>query len=157
MEYTAEDKIYMRRALQLAKKGAGYVSPNPMVGAVLVKNGSVIGEGYHEEFGKAHAEVNAIRSAAVGKPTLAPEAAQVLIQATRAPANQPGADLTERELEVLALMIEGLNNRQIAENLVVSVSTAKFHVSSILSKLGVTSRTEAVAVALQNNLLPGSR
>ena len=98
---------------------------------------------------------HAIRAAATGKPTLAPEAAQVLIQATRAPADKPGFDLTDREREVLGLMIEGLNNNKIAERLVVSVSTAKFHVSSILSKLGVTSRTEAVAVALQNNLSTG--
>jgi NarL family two-component system response regulator LiaR len=95
----------------------------------------------------------AIRSAAAGKPTLASEAAQVLIQATRAPATKLGFDLTAREHEVLALMVEGLNNNQIADRLVVSVSTAKFHVSSILSKLGVGSRTEAVAVALQNNLV----
>jgi NarL family two-component system response regulator LiaR len=97
--------------------------------------------------------VNAIRSAAAGKPTLAPEAAQVLIQSTRAPVEKPGFDLTDREHEVLALLVEGLNNNQIAERLVISVSTAKFHVSSILSKLGVASRTEAVAVALKNDLV----
>lgn len=96
---------------------------------------------------------NAIRAAYAGKPTLAPEAAQALIQATRMPAEKIGFDLTEREREVLGLMIEGLNNNQIADRLVVSRSTAKFHVSSILSKLRATSRTEAVAVALQNNLL----
>jgi NarL family two-component system response regulator LiaR len=77
----------------------------------------------------------------------------VLIQATRTPATQPGADLIEREREVLALMIEGLNNTQIADRLAVSVSTAKFHVSSILTKLGGASRTEAVALALQNRLV----
>jgi NarL family two-component system response regulator LiaR len=95
----------------------------------------------------------AIRSAAVGKPTLATEAAQVLIQSTRAPAEKLGFDLTDREREVLALLVEGLNNNQIAERLVISVSTAKFHVSSILSKLQATSRTEAVAIALQNKLV----
>ena len=99
---------------------------------------------------------NAIRSAAAGKSTLSQEAAQVLIQATRAPANKLGFDLTEREREVLELLVEGLNNNQIAERLVVSVSTAKFHVSSILSKLGAASRTEAVAIALQNGLSKGS-
>lgn len=96
---------------------------------------------------------NAIRSAAAGKPTLAPEAAQALIQATRHPVETPGADLTEREREVLALMVEGLNNSEIAEKLFISRSTAKFHVSSILSKLGVASRTEAVAVAIKNRLV----
>lgn len=96
---------------------------------------------------------NAIRAAAIGKPTLSPEAAQILIQATRAPSDKIGYDLTEREHEVLAEMVQGLNNNQIAEKLVISVSTAKFHVSSILSKLQVSSRTEAVAVAIQNNLV----
>ncbi len=96
---------------------------------------------------------NAIRAAAAGKPALAPEAAQVLIQATRAAVDQPVIDLTAREREVLALMVEGLNNQQIASRLVISVSTAKFHVSSILSKLNASSRTEAVSMALQNHLV----
>jgi len=96
---------------------------------------------------------NAIRAAHAGKPTLAPEATQALIQAARTPGEQPGSNLTDREREVLALMVRGLNNLQIAEQLVVSVSTAKFHVSSILSKLGAASRTEAVSIALQNNLV----
>jgi NarL family two-component system response regulator LiaR len=96
---------------------------------------------------------NAIRAAYAGKPTLAPEAAQVLIQATRMPADKIGFDLTGREREVLALMVQGLNNNDIADKLVVSHSTAKFHVSSILSKLGATSRTEAVSIALQNRLV----
>ncbi len=96
---------------------------------------------------------NAIRAAYAGKPTLASEAAQALIAATRRPAERLGFDLTEREREVLALMVQGLNNNQIAERLVVSVSTAKFHVSSILSKLGAATRTEAVALALQHKLV----
>jgi NarL family two-component system response regulator LiaR len=96
---------------------------------------------------------NAIRAAHAGRPTLAPEAAQVLIQAARSPADRLGFNLTEREREVLALMAEGLNNNQIAERLVISISTAKFHVSSILSKLGAATRTEAVALALQHKLV----
>jgi NarL family two-component system response regulator LiaR len=96
---------------------------------------------------------NAIRAAYAGKPTLAPEAAQALIQATRRPAEQVGFDLTEREKEVLVLMVEGLNNNQIADRLVVSKSTAKFHVSSVLTKLGAASRTEAVATALKHKLV----
>ncbi|MFV0419062.1 MAG: bifunctional diaminohydroxyphosphoribosylaminopyrimidine deaminase/5-amino-6-(5-phosphoribosylamino)uracil reductase RibD [Dysgonomonas sp.] len=56
------DEKYMYRCLQLAKNGKGFVSPNPMVGAVVVHNGKVIGEGYHRQYGKAHAEVNAINS-----------------------------------------------------------------------------------------------
>jgi len=55
----------MRRAIDLAKKGKGYTNPNPMVGAVIVKNGQIIGEGYHEKYGEAHAEVNAFNHATV--------------------------------------------------------------------------------------------
>lgn len=56
------DKRYMQRVIELAKLGAGNVSSNPMVGCVIVKNDVIIGEGYHECFGKPHAEVNAINS-----------------------------------------------------------------------------------------------
>ena len=53
---------YMIRAIELAKKGRGYVSPNPIVGCVVVKDNMIIGEGYHEEYGKEHAEVNALKN-----------------------------------------------------------------------------------------------
>jgi two-component system, NarL family, response regulator LiaR len=95
----------------------------------------------------------AIRSARAGRPTLGPEATQALIRAARRPL-APGHDLTPREREVLALMVRGLNNAEIAKHLVVNRSTAKFHVSNILTKLGVGSRTEAVALALTHHLVP---
>ena len=94
----------------------------------------------------------AIRSARAGQPTLAPEATAALINRVTAP-KSPGHDLSPREKEVLALMVLGLNNPDIAERLVVGRSTVKFHVSSILGKLGVTSRTEAVAMAVQHHLI----
>lgn len=97
---------------------------------------------------------NAIRAAYRGRRTLAPEAAEVLIQrATHQDEPQLGHDLTEREHEVLDLMVKGLDNNEIAEKLIVSRSTVKFHVSNILSKLLVTSRTEAVVVAIQHHLV----
>ncbi len=94
----------------------------------------------------------AIRATHAGRPTLSPEATAALIHAATQPP-QPAYDLTPREEEVLALMVQGLNNPEIAGQLVVSRSTVKFHVSSILSKLGVNGRTEAVALALQKNLI----
>jgi NarL family two-component system response regulator LiaR len=95
----------------------------------------------------------AIRQAFAGKPTLAPEAVEVLVQASRAPEITLGHDLSDREREVLALVVDGMNNQQIAERLFVSQSTAKSHVSSILSKLKVNTRTEAVSFALKNKLV----
>ena len=56
------DAVFMRRCLQLASLGRGHVSPNPMVGAVVVHRGQIIGEGYHRCYGQPHAEVNAINS-----------------------------------------------------------------------------------------------
>ena len=93
----------------------------------------------------------AIRRAKAGRSTLAPEAAQALILRARQPVQT--YDLTQREREVLALMVKGLSNPEIAQRLIVGRSTAKFHVSSVLTKLGVSSRTEAVALALQHHLV----
>jgi NarL family two-component system response regulator LiaR len=95
--------------------------------------------------------ISAIGRAVQGQPSLSPEAAQVLIQTVSEP-SQPGSDMTAREREILALMVEGRSNNEIAESILVSHSTVKFHVSNILSKLGVSSRTEAVAFAIRHDL-----
>jgi NarL family two-component system response regulator LiaR len=94
----------------------------------------------------------AIRAASVGKSTLSPEAAKALIQTTR-PAKQPLYDLTEREKEVLNLVVQGQSNQQIADALVISIATVKAHVSNILSKLQVSSRAEAIAYAIKNKVV----
>ena len=96
--------------------------------------------------------VSAIRAAMSGQSKLSSEATQVLIEEMRSPAARD-YDLTGREKEILSLMIDGLANTAIAERLGVSPSTAKFHVSNVLSKLGVTSRTEAVSLALKQKLV----
>jgi NarL family two-component system response regulator LiaR len=93
----------------------------------------------------------AIKAAKDGKITLSPEAAQALVRA-----NQQAEEtetLTEREVEVLKLMVDGLNNAEIAERLVISLSTVKYHISNILQKLGVDNRVSAVSLALQRKLV----
>ncbi len=94
----------------------------------------------------------AIYAARKGKPTLAPEATEALIHASLHPAaNRPC--LTDREMDVLRLMSKGDSNAEIARTLVVSLSTVKFHVSAILSKMSADSRTEAVSLALNSKML----
>lgn len=92
----------------------------------------------------------AIRAAFSGQPTLSPEVAQLV---GKHPGQPLGFDLTGREREVLTLMAEGLNNREIANRLAISRSTAKNHVSSILRKFGASTRVEAVKLAIKHRLL----
>ncbi len=96
--------------------------------------------------------VAAIRAASLGKSTLSPEAAKALIHATR-PVKQPWSDLTEREMEVLNLVVQGKSNQQIADDMFLSLATVKAHMSSILSKLQVSSRAEAIAYAIKNRIV----
>ena len=95
---------------------------------------------------------DAIRAAVAGRPTLAPEATQALVRQAATPA-APEEPLTDREKEVLALLVKGFSNSEIAQQLVLSRSTVNFHVSNVLAKLDVTSRTAAVSVALRRRLL----
>lgn len=99
--------------------------------------------------------VEAIRAAYAGRPTLAPEVTQALMHALTHPPT-PGPELTARERDVLALMVRGMNNADIATQLIVSHSTIKFYVSSILAKLHVASRVEAVALAVERHLVTRS-
>lgn len=95
-----------------------------------------------------------IRAAYAGKPMLAPEVTQTLINLTvRSQNNTPNYNLTERERVVLNLMAKGLSNQEIADQIFVSRATVKVYVSTILSKLGVQNRIEAVRLALQQSLV----
>lgn len=94
----------------------------------------------------------AICRAYAGRPTLAPEAIQALIKPIE---EEPalGKDLTRREREVLGLLAKGYSNPEIAERLVVSRATVKVHISSILTKLNVSNRSEAISLAIQHKLV----
>jgi NarL family two-component system response regulator LiaR len=94
----------------------------------------------------------AIRDAVSGRSTLSPEAATALIHATR-PTKQPSYDLTDREMQVLNLVVQGQSNQQIADALVITLATVKAHISNILSKLEVSSRAEAIAYAIKHKIV----
>jgi NarL family two-component system response regulator LiaR len=98
----------------------------------------------------------AIRSAFAGQPILAPEATKALIKTKTRPVKL-GRDLTVRERQVLALVVEGLSNDEIAGRLVISPNTARNHVSACMSKLGAVNRAQAAALAVEHGLSPGSR
>lgn len=109
-------------------------------------------KGYLLKNASAEDLANAIRSAHAGRSTLAPEAVDALIRATRQK-NTLGSDLSDRERQVLTLMVEGDSNAQIAEKLSISTATVKYHVGGIFSKLGVNSRSQAITLAWQQNLV----
>ena len=95
---------------------------------------------------------DAIRSANAGHSTLAPEATQALLQ-TKSRPPKLGHDLSAREREVLALLVEGLSNDQIADRLVISANTVRKHVSACMSKLGTTNRAQTAAQAVRHQLI----
>jgi two-component system, NarL family, response regulator LiaR len=94
----------------------------------------------------------AIRSAYAGRMTLSSEATEALVHSTTQPVVH-GDELTEREREVLALLVEGLSNQEIADRLFLGIGTVKFHVRNIYSKLGVDNRVAAVTLAMQRHLV----
>lgn len=95
---------------------------------------------------------NAIRAAHAGSTALAPEAARVLIDSATAPPAL-GHDLTAREREILGFLVQGLSNAQIARKLSIRPSTVKNHMSSVMTKLGASSRTEAATLAIRHKLI----
>ncbi|MEO8397869.1 MAG: response regulator transcription factor, partial [Chloroflexota bacterium] len=94
---------------------------------------------------------NAIRAARNGISTFAPEVTDILVRSIRQP-HPIFENLTPREREVLSLMVKGMGNQEIADALTINLSTAKSHVSNILVKFGLTSRTEVIALVMENSV-----
>ena len=124
-----------------------FAEPNIVQGALQA--GAI---GYLQKNVTAKELARAIHSACDGKMTLSSEATQVLAYSVAQP-QIDGGRLTERERDVLKCMLDGLNNKEIAEKLFISLGTVKFHVSNIFQKLGVDSRVEAVKLAMEQKLV----
>jgi DNA-binding NarL/FixJ family response regulator len=113
--------------------------------------------GYLLKDAEADEVAAAIQAACRGEVHLDPAIAKQLIQSLLASEPRTVDSLTEREREVLILVAKGLSNQQIADSLVISERTARTHVSNILSKLGVTSRTQAALLAIREGIAPAPR
>ena len=146
------DGVSAIQAIKTASPGVQILALTSFQEDELVQNAMKAGAiGYLMKNVSARELAAAIRAAKDGKMSLSPEAAQALVHAARSAAESD--DLTEREREVLKLMVEGLNNAEIAERLVVSLSTVKYHVSNIFGKLGVENRVAAVTQAIQKRMV----
>jgi NarL family two-component system response regulator LiaR len=147
------DGLAATRAIRAASPTVQVVALTSSKDEALVQQALKAGVvGYLLKNASIDALASAIRAAHEGRLALSPEATQALVNvATRD--ESAAFNLTEREQDILLLLVEGLTNRQIAQRLSLSQSTIKFYVSSILAKMNVSSRTEAVALALQHRLV----
>ncbi|MCG2786920.1 MAG: response regulator transcription factor [Anaerolineae bacterium] len=146
------DGVTATQAIKKQNPGIQIIALTSFQEDELVQNALKAGAiGYLMKNVSARELAAAIKAAKDGKTTLSPEAAQALVRASQQA--QQTEILTEREREVLKLMVEGLNNAEIAERLVVSLSTVKYHISNILMKLGVDNRVAAVTTAIQKKMV----
>lgn len=97
--------------------------------------------------------ISAIEKAAKGEPVIEPKVANRMMNRLRSQDRKPHSELTERELDVLKCIGEGMTNQQISEELYIGVKTVKTHVSNILGKLGISDRTQAAVYANRNGLV----
>jgi NarL family two-component system response regulator LiaR len=123
--------------------------PQPEVVRDSLEAGAV---GYFTKNAEIDELANAIRATYAGQMILAPEATTALMEA-QTKSTGLGQDLSTRELEVLALLVEGLSNREIAQRLAISPATVKHHVSACLSKLGASNRAQAAVMAVELQLV----
>ena len=150
------DGIAATREIKSRWPGIEVVAMTSFVQEAMVRDALEAGAaGYLLEDADADDVAQAIRAAIAGRMHLDPTVARLLADSVRRPP-RAGADLTPREREVLALVARGASNRQIAGALVVSERTARTHVSAILSKLGLVSRTQAALWAVREGLAGGS-
>ena len=147
------DGIAATAALRRVLPQTRFVILTSMVDPGEVERATAAGAtGYVLKNASAAELVSVIRAAHAGRRSFAPEVTDALI-ANRQPIVL-GADLTQRERELLALMARGLNNQEISDQLAIAVPTVKFHITNILGKLQAANRTEAVLTALKHKLVP---
>lgn len=117
---------------------------------LMLKNGAL---GYVTKSSLTSELINIIRTVLTGKNVFSPDVLERLVFSSQDPQMAHKFNLTDRELEVLVLLAEGLQNQQIAERLTISTSTVKYHKTNIFEKLGVQTQSEALVVAVKNNLI----
>lgn len=108
--------------------------------------------GYLLKTASAQELINMILQVKAGRRVLGPEVTDAMIANEQR--DVPGGDLTQRERQILALMVQGMSNQDIAGEMGIALPTVKFHVTNVLSKLQVDSRTEAVVLAIKHKLVP---
>ena len=160
MKMPGLDGVAATRAIRKRHPQVRVIALTSFQEAVLVQDALQAGAiGYLLKDATLDEVAEAIRSVHAGRATLAPAVAQTLVEAAAQlsnpghPSARSGQALTPRQREVLALMVEGFSNAQIAKQLCISPSTARFHVSQILGKLGAANRAQAAALAVRYGLV----
>lgn len=146
------DGLAVLIALRPSLPRARFVILSSVVDPSQVQQAMAAGaSGFLSKTASSHELINVLHAAYAGQRVLSPEATDALIDAQQR--GGPGADLTDRERELLRLMAQGRNNQEIAVVMGIALPTVKFHITNILSKLGVSNRTEAVLTALKHKLV----